>query len=176
MNAELIRRLALEAGLADPDLSQADHSLMLFCTKANPDADALPDYLPDDNLARRVAALLNAAGVEASDKTCRFCGLTVPHPCTSNRGAQDCHEQPGDGVATGERPTSLQLTIRQDSDSGWWIIAGPPESGLYIAHQSLEVCVSDILPSWRAMAKLSPDQVPPVPDASGVAIPDGAQQ
>jgi hypothetical protein len=46
---------------------------------------------------------VSARGVEASDKTCRFCELIVPHPCTSNRGAQDCHEQPGDGVAPSER-------------------------------------------------------------------------
>lgn len=44
------------------EVHSADHGLMLFCMKANPDA-AFPDYLPDDELAERVAAMLNAAGV-----------------------------------------------------------------------------------------------------------------
>jgi hypothetical protein len=59
----------------------------------------------------------------------------------------------------------LNLTIRQDAESGWWVIAGEPQTGIYIAHPSLDVCVADILPTWRQLARIAPKQVPPVPDA-----------
>lgn len=67
--------------------------------------------------------------------------------------------------------SELQLTIRQDPGSGWWVVAGPAESGIYIANPSLELCISDILPTWRTLEKLSPSQVPPVPAGVAPTVP-----
>lgn len=72
--------------------------------------------------------------------------------------AQPVQDEPADG--------EFVLRVKQYKDCGWWAIQGPVGSGLLIAHPSLDVCMGDVLPSWRMLARIAPSQVPPVPDAS----------
>lgn len=59
----------------------------------------------------------------------------------------------------------MTLQIGRDRESGTWRIAGPSGSGLYLAGQSLDACMSDVMPAWRFLTEHAPKQVPAAPAA-----------
>lgn len=56
----------------------------------------------------------------------------------------------------------LEITICRHVD-GWWRITGPIGSGLYISNPDLDLCIADIIPSWKILSEIAPDQVPQFP-------------